>query len=74
MHLRDSGHERKSESFVSGRCSGDGSKVEITTLPGYLPTLAEQALPELKRAAELAATEGTLVREAAGTFRRFLQM
>lgn len=25
-----------------------GAKVEITTLPGYLPTLAEEALPELK--------------------------
>ena len=42
-----------------------GAKVEITTLPGYLPTLAEQALPELKRAAELAAPE-VPVREAAG--------
>ena len=33
-----------------------GAKVEISTLPGYLPTLAEEALPELKHAAEISAT------------------
>lgn len=38
-----------------------GAKVEITTLPGYLPTLAEEALPELKRAAELSAPETNVI-------------
>ena len=42
-----------------------GAKVEITTLPGYLPTLAEEALPELKRAAELSAPETNVI-EASG--------
>ena len=42
-----------------------GAKVEISTLPGYLPTLAEEALPELKHAAEISAS-GIPVIEASG--------
>lgn len=42
-----------------------GAKVEISTLPGYLPTLAEEALPELKYAAEISAS-GIPVIEASG--------
>ena len=56
--------KKTDRSFQAGAVAM-GAKVEITTLPGYLPTLAEQALPELKRAAELAAPE-VPVREAAG--------
>ena len=56
--------KKTDRSFQAGAVAM-GAKIEITTLPGYLPTLAEQALPELKRAAELAAPE-VPVREAAG--------
>ena len=42
--------KKTDRSFHAG-ATAMGAKVEITTLPGYLPTLAEEALPELKRAA-----------------------
>ena len=48
--------KKTDRSFHAG-ATAMGAKVEITTLPGYLPTLAEEALPELKRAAELSAPE-----------------
>ena len=56
--------KKTDRSFQAGAVAM-GAKVEITTLPGYLPTLAEEALPELKRAAELSAPE-TKVIEATG--------
>lgn len=56
--------KKTDRSFQAGAVAM-GAKVEITTLPGYLPTLAEEALPELKRAAELSAPE-TKVIEASG--------
>ncbi len=42
-----------------------GAEVEITTVPGYLPTLAEDALPEMERAAKTAAP-GLPVRTESG--------
>ena len=56
--------KKTDRSFQAGAVAM-GAKVEITTLPGYLPTLAEEALPELKRAAELSAPETNVI-EALG--------
>ena len=56
--------KKTDRSFQAGAVAM-GAKVEITTLPGYLPTLAEEALPELKRAAELSAPETNVI-EASG--------
>lgn len=56
--------KKTDRSFHAG-ATAMGAKVEITTLPGYLPTLAEEALPELKRAAELSAPETNVI-EASG--------
>ena len=56
--------KKTDRSFQAG-ATAMGAKVEITTLPGYLPTLAEEALPELKRAAELSAPETNVI-EASG--------
>ena len=56
--------KKTDRSFHAGT-TAMGAKVEITTLPGYLPTLAEEALPELKRAAELSAPETNVI-EASG--------
>lgn len=56
--------KKTDRSFHAG-VTAMGAKVEITTLPGYLPTLAEEALPELKRAAELSAPETNVI-EASG--------
>lgn len=56
--------KKTDRSFQAGAVAM-GAKVEITTLPGYLPTLAEEALPEFKRAAELSAPD-TKVIEASG--------
>ena len=54
------------EAFTDAAKKTDRSfKVEISTLPGYLPTLAEEALPELKHAAEISAS-GIPVIEASG--------
>ena len=39
--------KKTDRSFKAGAVAM-GAKVEISTLPGYLPTLAEEALPELK--------------------------
>ena len=39
--------KKTDRSFKAGAIAM-GAKVEISTLPGYLPTLAEEALPELK--------------------------
>ena len=46
--------KKTDRSFKAGAIAM-GAKVEISTLPGYLPTLAEEALPELKHAAEISA-------------------
>ena len=56
--------KKTDRSFHAG-ATAMGAKVEITTLPGYLPTLEEEALPELKRAAELSAPETNVI-EASG--------
>ena len=56
--------KKTDRSFHAG-ATAMGAKAEITTLPGYLPTLAEEALPELKRAAELSAPETNVI-EASG--------
>lgn len=56
--------KKTDRSFHAG-ATAMGAKVEITTFPGYLPTLAEEALPELKRAAELSAPETNVI-EASG--------
>ena len=56
--------KKTDRSFQAGAVAM-GAKVEITTLPGYLPTLAEEALPELKRAAELSAPDVKVI-EASG--------
>ena len=47
--------KKTDRSFKAGAIAM-GAKVEISTLPGYLPTLAEEALPELKHAAEIEAS------------------
>ncbi|MCD8220871.1 MAG: amidohydrolase [Clostridiales bacterium] len=39
-----------------------GATVEIETVPGYLPSLAEEPLPELRQAAETAAPEKEIIR------------
>ncbi len=39
-----------------------GATVEIDTVPGYLPSLAEEPLPELLRASEIAAPEKEIIR------------
>ena len=56
--------KKTDRSFKAGAIAM-GAKVEISTLPGYLPTLAEEALPELKHAAEISAS-GIPVIEASG--------
>ena len=52
--------EKTSRAFTAGAYA-IGSDYEITTLPGYLPNLAEEANPAVLAAAE-AATEGTKYR------------
>ena len=61
--------KKTDRSFHAG-ATAMGAKVEITTLPGYLPTLAEEALPELKRAAELSAPETNVIEASRSEERR----
>ncbi len=51
--------EKTDRSFRAGALAL-GATVEIETLPGYLPTLPEEPLPEFKRAAEISAPGHTV--------------
>lgn len=51
--------EKTDRSFRAGAIAV-GADLEIETLPGYLPTLPEEPLPELRRAAEISAPDHTV--------------
>lgn len=55
--------EKTDRSFRAGALAV-GAGVEIETLPGYLPTLPEEALPEFRHAAELSAPELSIKEDA----------
>lgn len=58
--------EKTDRSFKAGALAL-GASVEIETLPGYLPTLPEEPLPEFRHAAEISAPELKIKEDTAHT-------